>query len=201
MAMVAGVGLLAGVALADHATSKKGNVFKAELMTAYSNCGFPGEGFSTDPPGLILASCTPVRLDPVCGFQVTGGGKLLAKVATNATTGIKDDIQIKVSLSKLSSGCVGSTLTAVASANATSDDCSASPASGGSCTVVNELITNFAVGTCVVDTKGGCKITTTVNKFGGGTVIEAGNRLSLEVRDTRIKRGIFTSFTPGLLVP
>jgi len=202
VAVAASVFMLAGLARADHVTPKKATVFKAQLVTAYEDCGFPGDGFSTDPPGLILPACTPVRSDPTCGFTDKGSGKLLAKVAKNKTTGVKDNIAIKVSLSKLdTAGCGGQTLTAVASANATADDCSGSPASGGSCTVVTDLIHNFAVGSCIVDpVSGKCKINTTVNSFANGTVIEGNIRLQLEIRDTRLKRGTHTTFTPGLLV-
>ena len=182
------------------ATPTKAHAFKAELLVAYENCGFPGDGFSTDPPGLILPACTPVRSDPTCQFEASGSGKILAKVASNKTTGLKDDIAIKATIKKLTAGCIGQTLTAVASANATSEDCSNSTA-GESCTVVNDLIVNFNIGNCVVATNGLCRISTTVNKFANGTVIEGGNRLSLEIRDTRIKRGTHTTFTPGLLVP
>jgi hypothetical protein len=201
IAVAAGMGLVASVALADHETTKKATVFGAQLGTAYDDCGIPGEGFSTDPPGLLLPACTPQRSDPVCNFiQGKGSGKILAKAAKNATTGIKDDIFVKASMAKLNAGCIGETLTLRATANATSDDCSGSPAAGGSCTVVTSVIGNFPIGSCVVDTKGKCKIVTTVNTFSGGTVIEAGNRLQLEIRDTRMRRGTITTFTPAVFV-
>jgi hypothetical protein len=184
----------------SHETPKIAKALSAKFVTAYDDCGSPYSGFTTDPPGLILPACTPVRSDPACTFQALGRGSLLAKAKRNKTTKIRDDVQVKVALSRLSAGCAGSTLTAVASVNATSGDCSASPAAGGSCTVVDSAIENFAIGTCVVTANGRCSINTRVNVFAGTPVIEAGNRLQLELRDTRIKRGGLTTFTPGLLV-
>src|SRR5712691_9444494 len=66
--VMAGVGLLASVAFATHEEPIKAKTFKVELVTAYDDCA-SGDGFSTDPPGLILPGCAPVRSDPTCNFQ------------------------------------------------------------------------------------------------------------------------------------
>src|SRR5262245_55519062 len=204
--MVAGLGALASVALADHEEPKKAKTYKVELLTAYNDC--TGGSFSTDPPGLILPACSAVRSDPTCGFFIDpvagpkGSGKCSAKLVDANDDGTPDDIESKCSLAKLTDGCDNEVLTLVANTNATSNDCSAAP--GSSCSVGQAtVLPDFAIGTCLVDSKGNkCKMgPVRVNSFAGTTVLEAGKNLGLEILNTKVKRGGLVSFRPGILIP
>lgn len=202
------VGVLAGTARATHNEPLKASFFKSSVVTAYDTCTNPDT--STDAPGLVLLACTPVRSDPTCGFGPKGSGKMSAKslhsCGTDAICGNSDDTAdfgIKASLAGLDAGCEGETLTLTASTNPTTDDC------GGNhspCTVMADLVADFAIGSCVVGPTGcgakakcTCLIDTTVNTFSSAAVIEPFNHLGLEIRGAKFKHGSLTTFSAGTL--
>lgn|SRR5262245_7357683 len=186
----AAVILLASVASAAHNEPKKGNLFKASVVTAYQGCA--SGTVTTDPPGPSQSACPAVRRDSVCGFTSKGTGKLQAKVVVDSATKVATDIAVQAVLVGLDTGCENSTLTLSTAGQVTTDDCI-----GGPCTYP----VNFTVGSCVV-TEGHCVIDSTFNTYPPATLrIEGGFLSGLELGTWTFKRGTFTTFLAGIVNP
>ncbi len=192
---IAGVGamlLLTTTADATHNEPLKGNLFKANVVTAYQSC--TSATVATDPPGPVQAACPAVRRDSICGFGPKGIGKLQAKVLTDSVTKLGTDVSVLAILVGLDGGCEGDTLTLSVAAQVTSDDCIGAPAG---CTYA----ANFSVGSCVV-TSGHCVLESTFNTAPPATlVIEGGKRQAIEFGTWTFKRTTFTTFLAGIVNP
>jgi hypothetical protein len=185
--------LLGASAFASHDVPAKARTATAYLVTAYEPCTTPT--VMTDPPGLILPACPAIRGDPTCGFGPTGSGKIKAKVLVNPLTHEGSDV-ILTALMKGLEGCDGETLTVVASTNTTLDDCG-----GLACTIETPLIARFALGSCEVNA-GVCGIgPVSINAYAGGTVLEAGKAMNLEITEVGVRRGALRTFSVGLFLP
>lgn len=197
---------VATIASAQNNEPKKANITFSKLVTAYAPCTVPND--TTTGP-LPLPACAPaVRLDPGCGFGSKGQGKLKANVVGSSTpTPNTQDLKALIIFSGLDAGCHGETLSLLGTVNITTSDCLSGNAAG--CTVQDTLST-FPLGTCVVDTKGKCKIKTTAETVLGFDVIDGGNT-GLELVNCGVARTSSVnspappagtlSFTCGLLTP
>jgi hypothetical protein len=195
MAGLLAIAFTAGTAAATHNVPKQAKTMKGEFVKAFQECTSPNATTSNNFP-----ACTPsVESDPACDFTTKGKGKWLAKYnnkGPDKVVGTSDDgdIDIQATLSGLDTGCHTSTLTLTATVVATADDC----AGGEDCTVVT--LTDFPLTGCTVDTKGNCKIKTTVNNVLPGTIL-AGKNLSIEVGRISMFRGASRTLSGGLLIP
>lgn len=196
----------ATIASAQNNEPKKANITLSKLVTAYAPCTAPND--TTTGP-LPLPACAPaVRLDPGCGFGPKGQGKLKANVVGSSTPSPNtQDLKALVIFSGLDAGCVGETLSLLGTVNITTSDCLSGNPDG--CTVQDTLST-FPLGSCVVDSKGKCQIKTTAETVLGFDVIDGGNT-GLELTTCGVARTSSVnspapsagtlSFTCGVLTP
>ncbi len=161
----------------------KAKGLKGEFVTGYEPCSTPNQ--SSFPP-IVLPGCTPVRSDSVCEFGSKGAGKFGATVS-------KTDVKLSASFSGLSC-TAGTILTVGTTTNVTTEDCTA-----GDCTLI--VPANFPIGTCTVDTKGGCKISGTVEGFlGNTTVFKDGKIVNIEIQAINVLRGANRPFAAGVRI-
>ncbi len=186
--VVAGVGiaLCASSAMALLVTGdvpSKAKGIKGEFVTGYEPCSTPTQ--SSNPP-IVLPGCSPVRSDTVCEFGSKGTGKFGASVS-------KTDVKISASLKGLSCAA-GTVLTMGTTTNVTTEDCTA-----GDCTLI--VPANFPIGTCTVDTKGGCSVKGTVEGFlGDTTVFKDGKIVNIEIQAINVLRGAARPFSAGVRI-
>lgn len=185
--LVPSIVLLTGVlASASHTEPAKAKKFRAELVTAYEECG----GSNTLTSNLRPACANPTRSDPLCGFGARGSGVV-------EVTAIPGDLAVKAKLKGLDSGCEGTTLhLTLARVRVTLDDCQ-----GTSCTMLDGMA---GLGSCTVS-DGRCSITTTVNTLTPGS-IGTGKRNGIEISGCTFMRGagsepLVSPFRCGLFVP
>ena len=183
----------AGVAQATHNVPKDAKQMKGEFVKSFKQCTAPNTTTSNGFP-----ACTGVvENDPKCQWTTKGKGKFLAKYdATGfdklAGTSDDGDLDVQVTLSGLNLVCSNQVLVVTATVRATSDDCA-----GASCTVID--LPNFPISGCTVDTKGNCKIKTTVNASLPGTLIN-GKQTSIEILDVSMFNGSNQLLRGGVLV-
>ena len=189
------VGLVSGVAFAQHNEPSKAGQQKGEFITAYQECSSPSATTSNGFP-----ACSPaVRSDPSCGFGSKGKGKYLALSLPKGPDGIAGtsddgDVKFQAGLIGLDSGCTGKTLVFATTVVATTDDCS-----GSSCTVIT--LTDFVLAPCTVDSVGKCTVApTTVNTQLPGTILP-GKHLGIAVKGVDMLDGSAVAFQGGILVP
>ena len=187
------VAMTVGVAHATHNVPKDSKQIKGEFVKSFTQCTSPNTTTSNGFPACNAVS----EEDPSCGFTTKGKGKFLAKydaVGVDKTAGTSDDgdVDLQVTLSGLTAGCNGAVLIATASVRATADDCA-----GSSCTVVD--LPDFAIASCTVDSKGGCKIKTTVNSALPGTLIN-GKQTNIEIMSVSMFNGAARTLRGGVLV-
>ena len=172
MVTATGIGLLAGVAPADHNEPFKAKAVKVNLVTAYEPCTSP----NTMTDDNIQACAPPVRSDPLCSFS---GGQGSVQIKTIDQRGF----QIKLKVKGLEEACDGATLTFLASARNTSHNCAGIP-----CTAVDQP--SVSLGTCTVQ-RGVC-IVFGVLIFPGGA-----ERGGVEMNNIILKRGTLTTARSG----
>lgn len=192
--MQKGIAIAGGVLLAStlvvtaafgaDAEPKKANKFQTTLVNAYDECTSPSE---VTAGALPLPACPAVDSSGgTCNFTEKGLGKVLAKA--------KDDIKLKILAKKLEN-CDGEVLQAVASIQATTNDCTVS----SRCSTVS--LNNFEIpgATCLVE-KGKCLIKGTVNGFAPGT-ITPGTNTAIRISGVGLNSGTTTFLVGGVLVP
>jgi hypothetical protein len=211
VAGIASLGLGASAAHAQFGFPKKANKFQATMVTSYAPCAAPND---TTTGVLGLPARHPaVPNDTVCGFDVSDPAKPLGQgqlQAVVAGAGDKLDIKLQVKLRGLSAGCIGQTLCISPFLRASSTGCvSGDP---GGCTTLESLTSPFSLsgpGCGVVDDKGKVQIKTTVDTALGVDLITPGNRLTLDLARTGVRRTTGPSlpaagtptFSAGLLAP
>jgi hypothetical protein len=184
--------MTAGVAGATHNIPKDAKQVKGEFVKSFQQCTSANTITSNGFP----ACSGVIEEDPKCTFTTKGKGKYLAKynaVGFDKLPATSDDgdLDVQVTLSGLS-GCNAQVLVVTSTVRATADDCG-----GASCTVID--LPNFAISSCTVDSKGGCKIKTTVNASLPGTLIN-GKKASIEILDVSVFNGSDRLLRGGVLV-
>lgn len=187
-----GVFLTSNVALATHPVPFKANKLITLLAKAYNTCSVPNDSTTILP----LPACTPVtEEDPGCNF--TAKGKGILKAIVFGPTGGKD-IKLIAVVTKLD--CPGQQFCPSASFQITTHDClSGNP---GGCTTVD--VPNFPLGfppsgCCTVDSKGNCKIKSSVDASLAADVIQDGNNTNLVLQGCGMNRtGGGVTFRCGL---
>ncbi len=198
---------------ADHNEPARANLMNVRLVSAYGACAAP-DILTTG--GLPLPACsTTSRVDPGCGYQASGQGKVLLKTIGSGTA-IPNTLDIKIilNMTKLDAGCVGEKLCIFANgARVTTDNCSDGDPNSNGCTV-GEAALSGALGAaelacCVVDSVGNCKVTTTIETAFFGLDILTGGRTAFSIAGIGVKRTTSVNspapaspgFTAGLLGP
>jgi hypothetical protein len=127
----------------------------------------------------------------VCGFGPKGTGKYSFSVGKDSFGG--PDLRLKASLTGLSAGCEGASLTLVADFSWTTTDCV-----GGDCTATAD---GFPMALCVV-AGGKCSINTNWETFLGlgDNFLKSGQTNSFEWSNVGILRGATRTFRGGTVV-
>jgi len=181
--LVSGLAFVATTAMGADNEPKKANKYQATLVNAYDACTAASELTGGGTP---LPACPAVDSSGgSCNFGEKGSGKAQAKA--------KDDVALKL-LAKGLENCDGTTLQAVATIQATTNNCTVS----ARCTTVT--ISNFAIpgATCLVD-KGKCLIKGTVNEFAPGTITPNENT-NITIGSVGLISGTTAVVTAGVLV-
>ncbi len=137
----------------------------------------------------------PASDDPTCMFRdARSYANLTVRLAfVDPFTLLRDDLEVKGRLIRLSTACAGETLTVTASLVLTLDDCG-----GSACTLIQ--LPDYPLAACVVSPNGGCILPATrLSTFVGSLVFDAGKRTGVELRDVKIRRGGLTPFVPTLV--
>lgn len=179
-ALAAVVGLLAASpALAVHNQPFKGKNFKVNLMTAYNPCTTPN---TTTDDG-VPACSTLDRSDPVCGFD-GGQGKVQIKSLTVGNQAFR------IKLNGLNETfCSGQTLNFFISYRKTGHLCN-----GGITSCTTQDVLAHALGGCVVDDRGKCKLSGAQFLPGGANIGQ------IEILEVYVERTGLRSFNTGLII-
>lgn len=161
--------------------------FTAEFVKHYTDCLSPND--ATLNPFVSRAACAPpVMSEPSCVFDPNGRGKV--KIKSDIVAG---DLDYKLKMRHLSTGCVGQTLEFIIKYQQTNDDCSA-----GDCTAENVEQT---IGSCVVSASGACTMVGSANAFLGGPLFAPGLETSLTLHGCGVRlAGGEVAFACGLLI-
>jgi hypothetical protein len=188
-----GITLFAVPSDAQRNEPKKANKFQSTLVTSYELCAVPNDATGG---GLALPACSPaVATDTQCTLGPRSVGKLLGKVSKFG------DILLNAKLTDIQN-CEGESLCAVASLQATTNNCVSNDPGG--CTTIAIPDLPFPDPACCVVNKRKCKIKTTVNTAIPG-VLNSGDLTSITLsgcglgRTTGTAAGIVARC--GVLVP
>jgi hypothetical protein len=177
--MTAALGLLvASQAMALHNQPDKGKNFKVNLMTAYEPCTSP----DTVTDDAVPACSTLQRSDPTCGF-VGGQGKVQLKSLTVGNQAYR------IKMNGLDVACSGQTLNFFISYRKTGHLCN-----GGITSCTTQDVLAHALGGCVVDDRGKCKLSGAQFLPGGANIGQ------IEILEVYVERTGLRSFNTGLII-